>query len=89
MHHTSSTHRTTRLLASDLTKLAPEKRAFIDALCKAAPEVVIAAGDVRALADLLRQDDPAGLDAAAMGLRRFAAGRRQYVDAVRAAITQS
>ncbi|MDQ0543399.1 transposase [Methylobacterium brachiatum] len=43
--------------------------------------------------DLLRQDDPAGpepwLDAAAAtGLQGFAAGLRQDLDAVRAAITQ-
>ena len=93
MRHTPSTRRTTRLLASDPTKLAHDERAFIDALCEAAPEVGITASHVRAFADLLRQDDPAGLEpwldaAAAAGLCGFAAGLRQDVDAVRAAITQ-
>lgn len=88
-----STRRTTRLLASDPTRLNPDEHAFIIALCEAAPEVRIAAGHVRAFTDLLRQDDPAGLDPwldapAAPGLRGFAAGLRQDLDAVRAAITQ-
>jgi transposase len=88
-----STRRTTRLLASDPTRLNPDEHAFINALCEAAPEVRIAAGHVRAFTDLLRQDDPAGLEpwldaAAATGLRGFAAGLRQDLDAVRAAITQ-
>lgn len=93
LRHTPSTRQTTRLLASDPTKLAHEERAFIEALCEAAPEVGIAADHVRAFASLLRQDDPAGLEpwldaAAATGLRGFAAGLRQDLDAVRAAITQ-
>jgi transposase len=93
LRHTPSTRQTTRLLASDPTKLAYEERAFIEALCEAAPEVGIAADHVRAFASLLRQDDPAGLEpwldaAAATGLRGFAAGLRQDLDAVRAAITQ-
>ena len=36
LRYTPSTRRTTRLLASDPTKLVHEERAFIDALCKAA-----------------------------------------------------
>lgn len=93
LRHTPSTRRTTRLLASDPTKLTHDERAFIDALCEAAPEVGITASHVRAFADLLRQDDPAGLEpwldaAAATGLCGFAAGLRQDLDAVRAAITQ-
>ena len=93
MHHTPSTRRTARLLASDPTKLAYEERTFVDALCEAAPEVGITASHVRAFADLLRQDDPAALEpwldaVAPTGLCGFAAGLRQDVDAVRAAITQ-
>ena len=93
MRYTPSTRRTTRLLASDPTKLVHEERAFIDALCKTAPEVRITAGHMRAFTDLLRQDDPAGLEpwldaAASTGLHGFAAGLRQDLDAVRAAITQ-
>ena len=93
VRHTPSTRRTTRLLASDPTTLVHEERAFVDALCEEAPEVGIAASHVRAFADLLRQDDPAGLEpwldaVAATGLHGFAAGLRQDVDAVRAAITQ-
>ncbi|NEU14724.1 ISL3 family transposase [Methylobacterium sp. BTF04] len=93
LRHTPSTRRTTRLLASDPTMLGHAERAFLDALCEAAPEVGITATHVRAFADLLRQDDPAGLEpwldaAAATGLCGFAAGLRQDLDAVRAAITQ-
>ncbi|GJE17263.1 ISL3 family transposase ISMdi2 [Methylobacterium marchantiae] len=85
--------RTTRLLAGDPTKLSHEERAFIDALCEAAPEVRITATHVRAFTDLLRQDDPAGLEpwldaAAETGLHGFATGLRQDSDAVRAVITQ-
>ncbi len=88
-----STRQTTRLLASDPSRLAPDDRAFIDALCEAAPEVRIAAGHVRTFADLLQQGDPAGLEpwldaAPAAGLHGFTSGLRQDLDAVRAAITQ-
>lgn len=62
-----------------------------DALCIAAP--TLAAEDVRAFADLLRQSDPTGLtpwleSAAATDIGGFVTGLRQDEAAVRAAIVE-
>ncbi len=88
-----STRRITRWLASDPAVLSPEDRSFTEALCKAAPRLKRAAEDVHAFADLLHQNDPAGLTpwlegAAATELGGFVTGLRQDEDAVRAAIAE-
>ncbi|BCM85646.1 hypothetical protein mvi_41070 [Methylobacterium indicum] len=56
-----STRRITRWLTGGPAVLSPEVRAFTDALCTAPPRSKRAAEDVRASADLLHRDDPAGL----------------------------
>jgi transposase len=88
-----STRRITRWLTGDPAVLSPEDRAFTEALCKAAPRLKRAAEDVRAFADLLHQDDPAGLTpwleaTAATELGGFVTGLRQDEEAVRAAIAE-
>ncbi|BAQ49965.1 helix-turn-helix domain-containing protein [Methylobacterium aquaticum] len=87
-----STRRITRWLTGDPAVLSPEERAFTEALCKAAPRLKRAAEDVRVFADLLHQDDPAGLtpwlEAAATELGGFVTGLRQDEDAMRAAIAE-
>lgn len=88
-----STRRITHWLTCDPTTLSREDRAFADALCIAAPKLKQAAEDVRAFADLLRQNDPTGLTpwleaAAATDLGGFVAGLRQDEAAVRAAIVE-
>ena len=88
-----STRRITRWLTGDLAALSPEDRAFTEALCRAAPKLSQAAKDIRAFADLLRQNDPTGLTpwleaAAATDLGGFVTGLRQDEPAVRAAIVE-
>lgn len=88
-----SARRITRWLTSNPAALSVEDRRFTEALCAAVPKLRAAAEHVRAFAELVRQDDPAGLTpwldmAAARGLRGFATGLRQDEDAVRAAIAQ-
>ncbi len=87
-----STRRITRWLTGDPAVLSPEERAFTEALCKAAARLKRAVEDVRVFADLLHQDDPAGLtpwlEATATELGGFVTGLRQDEDAVRAAIAE-
>ena len=83
----------TRWLTGNPATLAQEDRAFTEALCSAGPKLKRAAEDVRAFADLLRQNDPAGLTpwleaAAATDLGGFVTGLRQDEAAVRAAIVE-
>lgn len=88
-----STRRITRWLTADPAALSREDRAFTEALCSAAPKLKQAAKDIRAFADLLRQNDPTGLTpwleaAAATDLGGFVTGLRQDEPAVRAAIVE-
>ncbi|WP_246694829.1 transposase [Methylobacterium sp. WL6] len=83
----------TRWLTSDPAALVQEDRAFTEALCSVEPKLKRAAEDFRAFADLLRQNDPAGLTpwleaAAATDLGGFVTGLRQDEAAVRAAIVE-
>ncbi|MGW9820822.1 transposase [Methylorubrum extorquens] len=88
-----STRRITRWLTGDPTALSREDRAFTEALCIAAPKLKQAAEEIRAFANLLRQNDPPGLTpwleaAAGSDLCGFVAGLRQDEAAVRAAIVE-
>ncbi|MHC2109126.1 transposase [Methylobacterium sp. CM6246] len=88
-----STRRITRWLTADPTSLSREDLAFTEALCSAAPKLKQAAEDIRAFAELLRQNDPTGLTpwleaAAATDLGGFVTGLRQDEPAVRAAIVE-
>jgi transposase len=88
-----STRRIAQWLTGDPAVLSPDDRAFTEALCNAAPRLKRASEDVRAFADLLHQDDPAGLTpwleaTAATELAGFVTGLRQDEEAVRAAIAE-
>ncbi len=88
-----STRRITRWLMGDPVVLSPEDRTFTEALCKAAARLKRAAEDVRAFANLLHQDDPAGLTpwleaSAATEIGGFVTGLRQDEEAMHAAIAE-